>query len=117
MTQANFVFHGLFPDVRQSGKTHKEIAKVLFDIDFNGQFYSHLIADIEYLDASHELEVRCQLPIQCEQFAHAAVNYYQFALGPQKNTISHSGPKGPSILTHNVIRAEWGIALEASALT
>ena len=87
------------------------------NIDFNGQFYSHLIADIEYLDASHELEVRCQLPIQCEQFAHAAVNYYQFALGPQKNTISHNGPKGPSILTHNVIRAEWGVALEASALT
>ncbi len=116
MAKANFVFHGLFPDVRQSDRAYKEIAKVLFDIDFNGRFYSHLIADIEYLDASNELEVRCQLPIQCEQFARAAVSYYQFALGPQKNTISHSGPKGASILTHNVIRAEWRVELEACAL-
>ena len=57
MAKANFVFHGLFPDVRQSDRAYKEIAKVLFDIDFNGRFYSHLIADIEYLDASNELEV------------------------------------------------------------
>lgn len=116
MAKANFVFHGLFPDVRASAPAPKEIAKVLFDIDFNGQFYSHLIADIEYLKDSDELEVKCQLPIACKQFAQAAVSYYQFALGPQKKTISHSGPKGASILTNNVIRAEWRVELEANGL-
>ena len=93
--KANFVFHGLFPDVRASAPVPKEIAKVLFDIDFDGQFYSHLIADIEYLKDSDELEVKCRLPIACKQFAQAAVSYYQFALGPQKKPSATAALREP----------------------
>ena len=113
MPEAVFVFHGLFPDVMQAN--HKQIAQVLFDIDFKGQLYSHYLADIEQVEPN-EFEVRCQLPLHCPGFAQAALDYYQYAIGPQKNTISHSGPKGPSIATHNVIRAQWITRLEAQAL-
>ena len=113
MPDAIFVFHGLFPDVMQAD--HKQIAQVLFDIDFQDHLYSHYLADIEQI-AVDEFEVRCQLPINCPGFAQAALDFYQYAIGPQKNTISHSGPKGPSIATHNVIRAQWIAHLEAQAL-
>ena len=118
MNKARFVFHGLFPDVRTTGPAPKEVAKVLFDTDFNGQFHSHLLADIELIEEQGELEfeVRCTLPFICKDFANAAVQYYQYALGPQAGKISHSGPKGASIVGHNVMRAQWTTELEAQEI-
>ncbi len=116
MSKANFVFHGLFPDVVEKKHSPKQIVKVLFDVDFNEQFYSHLLADIELFDEENEYEVRAKLPFKCAEFSAAAIQYYQFALGPQAKTISHSGPKGLSIATNNVIRAQWQTSLEATEL-
>jgi len=114
MAKAHFVFHGLFPDVVDTQGTPKKIIKVLFDVEFNQQFHSHLLADIEYMQEDGEYEVRTELPFCCPEFSSAAVQYYQYASGPQARKISHSGPKGPSLLTNNVIRAQWPIDLEAS---
>ncbi len=117
MSKANFVFHGLFPDVIDSKETTpKQIIKVLFDVEFNKEFHSHLLADIELMEDDGEFEVRGQLPFSCKDFSSAAIQYYQYAMGPQANKISHSGPKGPSLATNNVIRAQWQVALDASAL-
>lgn len=116
MTKANFVFHGLFPDVVEAKEIPKQIIKVLFDVDFNNQFHSHLLADLEFYEADEEFEVRAKLPFQCKEFSSAAVRYYQYALGPQAATISHSGPKGASLATNNVIRAQWQVSLDATEL-
>jgi hypothetical protein len=113
MSKAKFVFHGLFPDVVDASDTPKEIARVLFDVEFNQQFHSHLMADIELIKEDGEFEVRSELPFTCKQFAAAAIQYYQYALGPQAAQISHSGPKGASIATNNVIRAQWHTELDA----
>jgi hypothetical protein len=113
MSKAKFVFHGIFPDVVDNSYTLKQITRVLFDVEFNQQFHSHLMADIELIKEDGELEVHSQLPFSCPQFASAAVQYYQYALGPQAAQISHSGPKGASIATNNVIRAQWCTELEA----
>ena len=113
MSKANFVFHGLFPDVIETKGTAKQIVKVLFDVDLNGRFHSHLLADIEFIEEDSEFEVRAQLPFRCKEFSSAAIQYYQYALGPQANKITHSGPKGPSLATNNVIRAQWQTTLEA----
>ena len=117
MSKARFVFHGLFPDVR-TGAHARQIAKVLFDVDFNGEFHSHLLADIELIAAQDglEFEVRCTLPFICKDFAGAAVQYYQYVLGPQAGKISHSGPKGASLVGHNVMRAQWSTELEADEM-
>lgn len=115
MTTANFVFHGLFPDIVDND-TQKPIAKVLFDVEFNGEFHSHLMAEIELIEEHGEnmFEVRRDLPFDCDDFANAAVQYYQYIVGAQQSKVSHSGPKGASILTHNVVRAEWPVQLEAT---
>lgn len=113
MRKAKFIFHGLFPDVVDSSNTSKQITRVLFDVEFNQQFHSHLMADIELIKEDGEFEVRSELPFTCKQFASAAVQYYQYALGPQAAQISHSGPKGASIATNNVIRAQWHTELDA----
>ena len=115
MGSANFVFHGLFPDVINDDSS-KPVAKVLFDVEFEGQFHSHLLAEIELVEEQGEamFEVRRDLPFECDAFAEAAVQYYQYIMGGQKSKISHSGPKGASILTHNVVRAEWPVQLQAS---
>ena len=115
MSKAKFVFHGLFPVV-DTDTTSKEITKVLFDVEFNQQFHSHLIADIELFKDDGEFEVRCELPFTCKQFSSAALQYYQYAIGPQAAQISHSGPKGASIATNNVIRAQWHTELDAEEL-
>lgn len=116
MTKANFVFHGLFPDVIDPKNPDKQIIKVLFDVNFLGHFHSHLMADIELFEEQGEFEVRTKLPFKCEEFSQAAIKYYQYALGPQAKTISHSGPKGASIATNNVIRAQWQTSLDASEI-
>ncbi len=116
MSKADFVFHGIFPDVLRSQNPPKQMIKVLFDVNFLDQFHSHLLADIELFEEQGEFEVRAKLPFKCEQFSQAALQYYEYALGPQASTISHSGPKGASIATNNVIRAQWQISLEASEL-
>ena len=113
MSKAKFVFHGLFPDIVDTHDTPKQIARVLFDVEFNQQFHSHLMADIELIKEDGEFEVRSELPFTCKQFSAAAIQYYQYALGPQAAQISHSGPKGASIATNNVIRAQWHTELEA----
>lgn len=115
MSKARFVFHGLFPDVIETDEHPKQVAKVLFDVEFNGDFYSHLLAELEYIEKDNEFEVRCELPFVCKDFHHAAFQYYQYVLGPQANTISHSGPKGASIATNNVVRAQWNVDLDATA--
>ena len=112
MTKAKFVFHGIFLDVVDNSYTLKQITRVLFDVEFNQQFHSHLMADIELIKEDGEFEERSQLSFSCPQFAAAAVQYYQYALGPQAAQISHSGPKGASIATNNVIRAQWCTELE-----
>jgi hypothetical protein len=116
MSKAKFVFHGLFPDVVETDDDPKEIAKVLFDVEFNGEFHSHLLADIELIEDNGELEfeVRCKLPFICDKFSTAVIQYYQYTLGPQGAKIIHSGPKGASIATNNVMRAQWQVALDAS---
>lgn len=117
MTNANFFFHGLFPDQIEADEgTGRQICKVLFDVDFEGEFYSHLLADLWPVDDGDDIptfEVRYELPFNCEEFSKAVVSYYQQALGPQSKTISHSGPKGMNP-RNNVIRAQWQISLEAS---
>ncbi len=115
MSKANFVFHGLFPDIVDLENSQKFIAKVLFDVEFNRDFYSHLMAEIEVIEENGELifEVRRDLPFDCDDFPSAAIQYYQYIVGPQQTKVSHSGPKGASILTHNVVRAEWAVQLDA----
>ena len=115
MSKAKFVFHGLFPDVIETGEQPKQIAKILFDVEFEEQFYSHLLAELEYIQKDNEFEVRSKLPFTCNDFHQAVVQYYQFALGPQAATISHSGPKGASIATNNVLRVQWNVELDANA--
>ena len=121
MATANFFFHGLFPDYIEANEgSGRQISKVLFDVTFDGEFHSHLLADIwpienenkEKEDNIHTFEVRYNLPFECDEFPKTVVNYYQQVMGPQSTTISHSGPKGP-IPNKNVYRVQWEIALEA----
>lgn len=116
MSKANFFFHGMFPDHIESNEgLGRQICKVLFDVDFDGNFHSHLLADIwpvEEEDGKPTFEVRYDLPFECEEFSRAVVSYYQQVLGPQSATISHSGPKGP-IPHQNVYRVQWEVALDA----
>lgn len=116
MTTAKFVFHGLFPDVVTQDDQQKPIAKVLFDVEFAEEFHSHLIADIELIEENSEMyfEVHYDIPFQCTDFASAAIQYYQYIQGPQQSKVSHSGPKGASIVTNNVVRAQWPVELEAT---
>lgn len=115
MDKASFVFHGLFPDVRESVHDYRPVAKVVFDVEFLGRFHSHLMADIEFMEEAEEryFEVRAHLPFECADFPDAAVQYYLFILGPRSEEVTHSGPKGRTILTHNVMRGEWAVDLEA----
>lgn len=117
MNQAKFVFHGLFPDIIESGDHPKQIAKVLFDVEFDNHFHSHLLAEIELIEEKDDLEfeVRSKLPFICKDFSSTVIQYYQYALGPQGMKISHSGPKGASIATNNVIRGQWAVSLDAQA--
>ncbi len=113
---ANFFFHGLFPDhiVANEG-LGKQVCKILFDVDFDGKFHSHLLADLWPIDEGDGIptfEVRYDLPFECEEFSKTAVRYYQQVIGPQSATISHSGPKGP-IANKNVYRVQWEISLLA----
>lgn len=116
MAKANFFFHGLFPDHIEANEGQgREICKVLFDVEFDGDFYSHLLADlwpVEEEDGIPIFEVRYDLPFECDEFSRAVVSYYQQVLGPQSATISHSGPKGP-IPHKNVYRVQWEVALDA----
>ncbi len=116
MAKANFFFHGLFPDHIESNKGQaKQVCKVLFDVDFDGKFHSHLLADIwpvDEEDGTPTFEVHYDLPFECNEFAKSVVSYYQQVLGPQSTTISHSGPKGP-IPHKNVYRVQWEVALDA----
>lgn len=116
MATAKFFFHGLFPDVITKDNQQKPIAKVLFDVEFNDEFHSHLIADIEVVEENNEMffEVHYDIPFQCSDFPNAAIQYYQYIHGPQQSKISHSGPKGASIATNNVVRAQWPVELEAT---
>ncbi len=116
MAKANFFFHGLFPDHVEPDKNQgTQVCKVLFDVDFAGKFYSHLLADISPVgeeDGVPTFEVHYDLPFDCDEFSKTAVRYYQQVLGPQSSTISHSGPKGP-IPNKNVYRVQWQTSLEA----
>ncbi len=116
MTEANFFFHGLFPDhVETKEGQPKQISKVLFDVDFDGKSHSHLLADIWQVDEHDNIptfEVYYDLPFECDGFPKAVVNYFQQVIGPQATTISHSGPKGP-IPNKNVYRVQWAVSLEA----
>ena len=130
MSIAKFVFHGMYPDVTQKPKESHQasdcdsessattIIKVVFDVEFEDQFHSHLMADIEQIEQDGEtcFEVRRRLPFVCDDFPQAAVQYYTFITGPQNQTVSHSGPKGLSIASNNVVRAEWSIELSAQPL-
>ena len=116
MKTAIFFFHGLFPDhIEADEGAGKQISKILFDVSFDGEFYSHLLADlwpIEEGDGIPTFEVRYDLPFECKEFSRTAVRYYQQVMGPQSTTISHSGPKGP-IPNKNVYRVQWEVKLPA----
>ena len=121
MSTANFFFHGLFPDyIEANERDGRQICKVLFDVDFDGKFHSHLLADILPLENENSdekdniptFEVHYDLPFECSEFPKAVVKYYQQVIGPQSTTISHSGPKG-SIPNKNVYRVQWEVALDA----
>ena len=73
------------------------------------------MADIDLIEENGEqyFEVRRDLPFECKDFPTAALQYYQYITGPQSAKISHSGPNGASIATHNVVRAEWAVELDA----
>ncbi len=118
MSSANFFFHGLFPDyLETSGGTPRQISKVLFDVTFDKEFHSHLLADIWLVENDEKndiptFEVHYDLPFECDEFPKAVVNYYQQVIGPQSTTISHSGPKGP-IPNKGVYRVQWEVTLDA----
>ena len=120
MSKANFFFHGLFPDQIEADEgLGKQICKILFDVDFDGVFHSHLLADLWPLeeeqweqDGIPIFEVRYDLPFDCKDFPKTAVSYYQQVMGPQAAAISHSGPKGRNP-GNNVFRAQWQVELEA----
>ncbi len=117
MATASFFFHGLFPDQIEANEgTGKQICKILFDVDFEGTFHSHLLADlwpVDDEDGVPTFEVRYELPFHCADFSRSAVQYYQQVMGPQASAISHSGPKGMNP-RNNVFRAQWQVELEAS---
>ncbi|MYB89654.1 MAG: hypothetical protein F4X93_06840 [Proteobacteria bacterium] len=116
MAQATFFFHGLFPDhAKAGGHGNKPTSKVLFDVEFEGSFHSHLLADLETAvgeDQALVFEVRHALPFECPGFPQAAVRYYRQVMGPQSTTISPSGPKGPAP-GQSVYQVQWEISLEA----
>ena len=116
MSKADFFFHGLFPDYIEPDEGQgMQICKVLFDVTFEGEFYSHLIADLWLVDEEDGIptfKVRYDLPFTCDEFSKEVVKYYQQVLGPQAQTISHSGPKGP-IPHHNVYRVQSQVSLAA----
>jgi len=117
---ANFFFHGLFPDQIEANEgAGRQICKVLFDVDFEGEFHSHLLADLWPLeeeqweeDGIPIYEVRYDLPFDCDGFSKSVVQYYQQVMGPQARSISHSGPKGMNP-GNNVFRAQMQVELEA----
>jgi hypothetical protein len=121
LSTANFFFHGLFPDHIEANEcVGKQVSKILFDVDFEGKFYSHYLADLWLLeeeewdeDGVPIYEVRYELPFKCDDFSKAVVQYYQQVVGPQSTSISHSGPKGFNP-KNNVFRVQWQISLEAS---
>lgn len=115
MDKANFVFHGLFPDVRESFHDYRPVAKVVFDVEFLGRFHSHLMADIEFVRETEEgyFEVRAHLPFECADFPDAAVQYYLYILGPRSEEVTRSGPNRRTILARNLRRGEWTVDLEA----
>lgn len=112
MQTADFIFHGLFPiPAPQQGNAPRHLARILFDATHGDQSVSHATAELFLHEKSDELEVRYELPFSCPDFAAAAVQYYQFIQGPQSTSVSHSGPKGKSVIGHDVIRAEWHTVL------
>lgn len=117
MSTANFFFHGLFPDQIEANEgAGRQISKVLFDVDFEGEFHSHLLADLWPIDENDGIptfEVRYELPFHCEDFSKTVVQYYQQVIGPQSSTISHSGPKG-TVPNQSVYRVQWQISLPAT---
>ena len=121
VSSANFFFHGLFPDhIETNEGKRQKVCKVLFDVDFEGEFHSHLLADLYPLEEQQwrasgipEYDVRYNLPFHCKEFSKTVVQYYQLVMGPQASTISHSGPKGP-IPNHNVCRVQWQVSLPAN---
>lgn len=116
MAQATFFFHGLFPDpVKAGGHGDRPTCKVLFDVEFEGSFHSHLLADLESTvgeDQAQVFEVRHALPFECPGFPQAAARYYRQVMGPQSTTISPSGPKGPTP-GQRVYQVQWEISLDA----
>ncbi len=116
MAQATFFFHGLFPDhAKAGGHGDKPTSKVLFDVEFEGSFHSHLLADLKTAvgeDQELVFEVRHALPFECPEFPQAVVRYYRQVMGPQSTTISPSGPKGPTS-GQSVYQVQWEVSLEA----
>lgn len=116
MAQATFFFHGLFPDhVQADSRGGRPSCKVLFDVEFEGSFHSHLLADLESSvgeDQALVFEVRHALPFECPEFPQAAVRYYRQVMGPQSAAISPSGPKG-SGPGQSVYQVQWEVSLEA----
>ena len=116
MARATFFFHGLLPDSGCADRPRgRPSCKVLFDVEFEGSFHSHLLADLERIvegDKALTFEVRHALPFECPEFPQAVVRYYRQVMGPQSTTISPSGPKGPSPC-QSVYQVQWEVSLQA----
>ena len=129
MSTATFNFHGLYPDVTQKHykKNHASeqgisiatarIVKVVFDVGFEDQFHSHLLAEIEQIkrDEQQYFEVRQRLPFICNEFPDAAIYYYNSIIDPQDQHINHDGPKGLNIASSTIVRSDWSVTLSAQA--
>ena len=117
MSSATFIFHGLYPAKPPAPHSHTRhlLAQVLFDVDYSGTLISHALAGLYLLEKDNELEVRFDLPFECPDFPAAVVQYYQQIMGPQSKTVSHSGPKGKSVVGHDVIRVEWRTRLQVES--
>ncbi len=97
MTKATFFFHGLFPDhIEANEGLDKQICKVLFDVEFDKKFQSHLLADIWPVneeEATPTFEVRYDLPFECSEFPRATVRYYQQVQALNQPPLATAGPK------------------------
>jgi len=68
VTEATFIFHGLFPDhIEADEGLDEQFCKVPFDIECDEKFHSHLLTDIWPVngeDATLTFEVRYDIPFE-----------------------------------------------------
>ena len=110
MAFALLTFHGIFPDeIREEGQTL--VSRVLFDVEYQGKLHPHRMAHIIQVDGEDMPQVTSDFTLPCVGLAEAVFSYLDYVYGRQSHSVSHGGPKGPS-LTGNVLHVEWQTRLE-----